>query len=75
MTDLRRPKQVFQLSKDLHSQTLGEYYFLFEEARIAAGANQKLISKFDKNGIPINKTYIDVQDKEYVYFPISIGRL
>lgn len=75
MADLRRPKQAFQLSKDLHSQTLGEYYFLFEEARIAAGADQKLISKFDENGIPINKTYIDVQDKEYVYFPISIGQM
>ncbi|MCF7833235.1 MAG: D-glucuronyl C5-epimerase family protein [Candidatus Marinimicrobia bacterium] len=75
MTDLRRPKQAFQLSKELHNQTLGEYYFLFEEDRIAAGADQKLISKFDDNGIPINKTYIDVQDKEYVYFPISIGQM
>lgn len=75
MTDLHRPKQAFQLSKDLHSQILGEYYFLFEEARIAAGADQKLISKFDENGIPVNKTYIDVRDKEYVYFPISIGQM
>ncbi|RKY56046.1 MAG: hypothetical protein DRP93_02170 [Candidatus Neomarinimicrobiota bacterium] len=75
MTDLRRPKQAFQLSEDLQTQSLGEYYFLFEEARIAAGADQKLISKLDENGIPINKTYIDVLDKEYVYFPISIGQM
>ncbi len=75
LTDIRRPKQAFALSNDLHGQTLGEYYFLFEEARIAAGSDQKLISKFDENGIPINKTYIDVQDKEYVYFPISIGQM
>ncbi len=75
MTDLHRPRQAFQLSEDLHSKKLGEYYFLFEETRIAAGADQKLISKFDENGIPINKTYIDVQDKDYVYFPISIGQM
>ncbi len=73
--DLRRPKKAFALSKDLHSQTLGEYYFLFKEQRIAKGADQALISKFDKNGIPINKTYIDVKDKDYVYFPISIGQM
>ena len=73
--DLRRPKKAFALSKDLHSQELGEYYFLFKEQRIAAGADQALISKFDENGIPINKTYIDVQDKDYVYFPISIGQM
>lgn len=75
MTDLRRPKHAFKLSNDLHSRELGEYYFLFEENRIAAGSDQKLISKFDENGIPINKTYIDVEDKDYVYFPISIGQM
>ena len=73
--DLRRPKQAFPLSKELHSQILGEYYFLFEENRIAAGEDQALISTFDENGIPINKTYIDVADKDYVYFPISIGQM
>ena len=73
--DLKRPKQAFRLSKDLHSKKLGEYYFLFEEARIASGADQELISKFDENGIPINKTYVDVEDKDYVYFPISIGQM
>lgn len=73
--DLRRPKKAFALSKDLHSQELADYYFLFKEQRIAAGADQALISKFDENGIPINKTYIDVEDKDYVYFPISIGQM
>lgn len=73
--DLRRPKKAFELSNDLHSQELAEYYFLFKEKRIAAGADQALISKFDENGIPINKTYIDVKDKDFVYFPISIGQM
>jgi len=73
--DLRRPKKAFELSNDLHSQELAEYYFLFKEKRIAGGKDQALISKFDDNGIPINKTYIDVKDKDYVYFPISIGQM
>ncbi len=75
ISDIQRPKQAFQLEEDVHSATLGSYYFLFKESRIVAGDDQKLISKFDKNGIPINKTYIDVTEKEYVYFPISIGQM
>ncbi len=74
-TDLKRPRQAFELSKDLHSSQLGYYYFNFQERRIAAGKDQKLISRFDDDGIPLNKTYIDVTDKDYVYFPISIGQM
>lgn len=75
LSDLRRPKQVYQLAADLHSRQLGHYYFLFQEQRIAAGKDQALIQKFDRDGIPINRTYIDVTDKAYVYFPISIGQM
>lgn len=73
--DIRSDKEIYQLTKDLHSPRLGEYYFVFQEDRIAAGRDQALIARFDQNGIPINKTYIDVTDKEYVYFPISIGQM
>lgn len=48
---------------------------MFLEERIAAGKDQKLIKHFDKKGIPLNKTYIDVSDKEYVYFPIFCGQM
>jgi hypothetical protein len=75
INDWRSPRIIYNLSEDISSNYLGEYYFKFEEKRVAAGKDQKLISKFDKDGIPINKTYIDVQDKEYVYFPISIGQM
>ena len=54
---------------------LDYYYFVFNEDRVSKGKDQALIKKFDENGIPINKTYIDVTDKEYVYFPISIGQM
>lgn len=74
-TDLKRPRQAFELSEDLHSHQLGYYYYLFEEKRVSAGKDQKLISRFDEDGIPLNKTYIDVSEKEYIYFPISIGQM
>ena len=65
----------YTLTEDVHSQKLGEYYFQFQEKRVSQGKDQPLISKFDENGIPVNKTYIDVQSKDYVYFPISIGQM
>lgn len=74
-TDLKSPKVRYNISNDLHSNLLKYYYFIFEEERVSAGKDQALISKFDENGIPINKTYIDVTEKDYVYFPISIGQM
>lgn len=73
--DLRSLKERYALPDDMHSATLGHYYFIFREERLNAGKDQALIKKFDANGIPINKTYIDVTDKDYVYFPISIGQM
>jgi len=71
--DIKTPQKRYPLAKDMHSQVLGQYYFVFSEKRVASGIDQPLINKFDENGIPINKTYIDVIDKEYVYYPIFIG--
>lgn len=65
----------YTLTDDMHSRLLGEYYFQFLEKRVSQGKDQPLISKFDENGIPINKTYVDVDSKDYVYFPISIGQM
>ncbi|MBN2425567.1 MAG: hypothetical protein JXR46_14550 [Calditrichaceae bacterium] len=75
LSDLKKPKKSYDIADDLHGKELKEYYFLFDEKRVASGEDQKLISRFDENGIPINKTYIDVPDKEFVYFPISIGQM
>jgi hypothetical protein len=75
LADFKTPKVRYPLANDLHSRELGEYYFVFREERVSVGKDQALIKKFDENGIPINKTYIDVLDKEYVYFPISIGQM
>jgi len=75
IVDLRSPKKHYGIADDLHSPQLGYYYFLFKENLVAAGKNQRLIKQFDENGIPVNRTYVDVTDKEYVYFPISIGQM
>jgi hypothetical protein len=73
--DLKTPRQRYPIAKDLSSQNLGYYYFLFTESRISTGKDQRLLKKFDQNGIPLNQTYIDVQDKQFVYFPITIGQM
>lgn len=75
IADFKSPKQRYPLAEDMHSPQLGDYYFVFNENRVSAGKDQALINKFDENGIPINKTYIDVKDKDFVYFPISIGQM
>jgi len=75
ITDIWSPRKHYSISDDLKSKILGEYYFLFEEARVAAGKDQKLIGNFDENGIPLNNTYIDVAEAKQVYFPISIGQM
>lgn len=73
--DLLSPKRHYEIADELLSHNLEYYYFLFEESSVSTGKKQRLIKHFDKNGIPINKTYVDVTDKEYVYFPISIGQM
>lgn len=69
--DLKSTGDVYKISEDLHSEKLGEYYFLFEED--PAKLN-RLITGFDENGIPINSPYIDVDKAETHYYPISIGQ-
>ncbi len=73
--DIRSPRPRYAIPDELRSQELGDYYFIFEEHRVAGGPDQPLISKLDENGIPVNKTYVDVINQDYVYFPISIGQL
>ena len=72
--DITRNRQIYDLCTEI-SPVLKEYYFIFEENRLSKGKDQALIHRFDSDGIPINRTYIDVRDKDYVYFPISIGQV
>jgi heparosan-N-sulfate-glucuronate 5-epimerase len=70
--DLLRDQQIYQLSEDLHSQQLGEYYFIMTEEQMRAGHSQQF--HFDVKGVPIIPSYIDVEEKKMVYYPISIGQ-
>lgn len=74
LKDILNPTQ-YKIADDLHSQKLNEYYFLFYEKQMENQKGGQRSIVFDKKGIPLNPTYIDVKDKKYVYFPITIGQV
>jgi hypothetical protein len=67
-------KPVYRISTNLHSDIL-EYPFIFNEKEISSGKKQRLIHSFDEDGIPLIKSYIDVQDDDLHYYPITIGQV
>lgn len=71
LADFNINKQPYEISTDVVSSELGEYYFLFEDD---PSKLNKLITGFDDNGIPINKAYVDVENPKTHYYPISIGQ-
>lgn len=73
--DITRGDNFYSISEEIHGNKLGTYYFIFDEQSVRNGKNQALITSFDKDGIPLNNTYIDVESNDLVYFPISIGQL
>ncbi len=50
---------------------LGKYYIAFKENPDKLNA---LIADFDKDGVPLNTTYIDVEEQKLHYYHISIGQ-
>ncbi len=74
LKDLTKPIK-WSITKDLESHELKEYYFVFTEKAMEnqKGGQKSII--YDDNGIPMNLTYIDVKDKDFVYFPITIGQV
>lgn len=64
----------FEIANDLHSAILGDYYFIFDEDKMQNQKGAVKSFKLDENGIPMNPTYIDVSEQDYVYFPITIGQ-
>jgi len=67
--DLNSNKNI-KLSND-YNPTLNSYYFNF---KLDPKNLNRLIADFDKDGVPLNTTYIDVEDKSLHYYPISIGQ-
>lgn len=56
---------------DNKSEKLGYYYIRFSSKRKKLN---RMISGFDDNGIPLNSSYIDVEERKEYYYPISIGQ-
>lgn len=56
---------------DNGGQLLNRYYINFKGNPSQLNA---LIADFDKDGVPLNTTYIDVEEKKLHYYPISIGQ-
>jgi len=70
--DITRDRDIYTLASDIHSERLEEYYFIMTEEQMLSGHSQKY--SFDTEGIPIIPTYIDIDDKKLIYYPISIGQ-
>ncbi len=70
--DVHRREVIYQLADDLHSQELREYYFVMDEEKLRAGVSQNF--HFDEEGIPMIPTYIDIEERKLIYYPISIGQ-
>ena len=64
-------KPDWQIINDPNSSGLKEYYLVFEEDPKKLN---RLIADYDEKGVPLNSTYIDVQEKKLHYYPISIGQ-
>lgn len=74
LQQLLTKKPVYTISERLNEEVL-EYPFIFNESEISAGKKQRLISQTDENGIPLIKSYIDVEDDGLHYYPITIGQV
>lgn len=70
--DLSHKTMIYQVAEDVHSPQLAEYYFVMDEQKLLAGISQNF--HFDDNGIPMIPTYIDVEERKLIYYPISIGQ-
>ncbi len=75
IADFKRGSDFYEISSDVNSSQLGEYYFIFDENIVRSRKVQSLIADYDENGIPLNRPYIDVLSSELVYYPITIGQV
>jgi len=62
---------TYDISDDIHSENLSDYYFKFKDDPQKLN---KLIVSFDDQGVPLNTSYIDVENPRLHYYPISIGQ-
>lgn len=70
--DFTRKSLFYALAEEVRSPDLREYYFVMTEEELRAGVSQNF--HFDAEGIPLIPTYIDVEERRLIYYPISIGQ-
>ncbi len=69
--DLRMLRKKTPVVTGPYGTDLKEYYILF---RSEFKSLNRLLHSFDDRGIPLNTTYIDVENASLHYYPISIGQ-
>ena len=75
LRDFKKPL-VYDIQKKarMHLPKLEEYYLLFEEKDMQTQKGGRKSFEFDENGIPVVPSYIDVEEKGFHYYPITIGQ-
>ena len=71
LLDLRRKYQDIPVSEEPYGPELKSYYIAFDTDFKKLN---RLIVAFDEEGIPMNKSYVDVEEPKIHYYPISIGQ-
>ena len=69
--DLLSLRNTVPLTPGPYDRHLGYYYIRFESDFKKLN---RLLHSFDTDGIPLNTTYIDVENPQLHYYPISIGQ-
>jgi hypothetical protein len=72
LKDIKLGREIYPQADDINGSTLGDYYFIMDEKILQEGYSQDF--HFDADGIPIIPTYIDVEERKLIYYPISIGQ-
>lgn len=75
LKDFRKPLTYEIQNPDrMHNPKLEEYYLLFKEEDMQKQKGGTKTFELDEKGIPVVPSYIDVAEKGFHYYPITIGQ-
>lgn len=75
LRDFQTPLQFdIQDESRMNNELLEEYYLLFKEEDMQQQKGGSKSFEFDSKGIPVVPSYIDVEEKGFHYYPITIGQ-
>ncbi|MEM7505009.1 MAG: hypothetical protein AAF417_23505, partial [Pseudomonadota bacterium] len=70
LRDLSNPVRYPSNIDDVQDSELGQYYLVFDEKELT----KSIDFRFDARGIPTIPTYVDVEPRQFHYYPITIGQ-